>query len=124
MSDVKLYIDWFNIRKYIEYVAYKYENDNIPGVYGIPRGGLIFAVLLSHKMNIPLLLAPVENCIIIDDICDSGESLVHYVKNSSGIDKPKYHITTMFYKKNNLVEPECWYREKKNEWIVYPWEVI
>lgn len=85
--------------------------------------GLIFAILLSHKMNIPLLQAPIENCIIIDDICDTGESLVHYNKNSSGIDKPKYHITTMFYKSNELVEPEFWIKEKENKWIVYPWEV-
>ena len=123
MAIIKRYIDWYNIQKYIECVADKFKDNNVPGVYGLPRGGLIFAVLLSHKMNIPLLQAPIENCIIIDDICDSGESLLHYYKNSSGIEKPKYHITTMFYKENNLVIPEFWYEKKKNEWIVYPWEV-
>lgn len=128
MAIIKRYVNWYNIQKYIECVADKYESyftntNNIPGVYGLPRGGLIFAVLLSHKMNIPLLQAPIENCIIIDDICDTGESLLHYYKNSSSLNKPKYHITTMYYKKNNLVEPEYWFEEKKNEWIVYPWEV-
>lgn len=123
MAIVKRYVDWFEVNKYISYVAEFYKNQNINGVYGIPRGGLIFAVLLSHKMNIPLLQSPMENCIIIDDICDTGESLLHYSKNSSALDKPKYHITTMYYKKNNLVQPELWMNEKKNEWIVYPWEV-
>lgn len=124
MATVKRYIDWYNIQKYIGWIADKYSNiNNISGVYGLPRGGLIFAVLLSHKMDIPLLQAPIENCIIIDDICDTGESLLHYYKNSSSLDKPKYHITTMHYKKNNLVEPEYWYDKKENEWIIYPWEV-
>ena len=123
MAEIKRYIDWYNINKYIEYVADKYKDLNIPGVYGIPRGGLVLAVLLSHKMNIPLLQAPYENCIIIDDICDSGESLLHYAINSSALDKPKYHITTMFYKENNLIEPECWFDKKYKEWICFPWEV-
>ena len=120
---MKEYVNWENIKEYISNVAKFYENKNITGVYGLPRGGLIFAVMLSHKMDIPLLMAPIKNCIIIDDICDSGESLLHYYKNSSGNKKNMYHITTMYYKENELVQPELWFKEKTNDWIVYPWEV-
>lgn len=120
---MKEFVTWDKIQDYINKVTEFYKNKNIIGVYGIPRGGLIFAVLLSHKMNIPLLQSPIENCIIIDDICDSGESLLHYSKNSSALNKPKYHITTMYYKTNNLVKPEFYLKEKENKWIVYPWEV-
>lgn len=116
-------VNWNDIIEYIDKVKEFYQNKNITGVYGIPRGGLILSVLISHKLNIPMLMAPVENCIIVDDICDSGETLIHYQNNSSGDKKCKYHITTMFYKKNNLVKPEFWYKEKKDSWIVYPWEV-
>lgn len=118
----KEYVEWAEIEEYLKKVKQQYEGQRITGVYGIPRGGLIFAVILSHMMNIPLLLAPVEDCIIIDDICDSGESLVHYYKNTSGNKKNKYHITTMYYKENNLVKPEFYLKEKENKWIVYPWE--
>ena len=79
--------------------------------------------MLSYKMNIPLLTAPCDNCIIIDDIVDTGESLLHYDRNSSGTGRKNYHITTMFYKKDSIVVPEYTLFEKKNEWIVYPWEV-
>lgn len=124
MDIIKRYINWNDVQQYIEYIADHFANLSIPGVYGIPRGGLILAVLLSHRMNIPLLQAPVENCIIIDDICDSGETLLHYAVNTSGMAKPKYHITTMFAKENNLVNPEiCYCKKEENEWIVYPWEV-
>lgn len=115
-------VDWKEVSKYINSVNEFYKNKKITGVYGIPRGGLILAVLLSHKMNIPLLQAPTDNCIIIDDICDSGESLIHYYKNSSGNKQKKYHITTMFYKKNKLVIPEMYSYIKKKEWIIFPWE--
>ena len=119
---MKEIVSWQEIENYIEKVKEYYKEENITGVFGLARGGLIFAVMLSHKMNIPLLSAPTENCIIIDDICDSGESLLHYYKNSSGDKKNKYHITTMFYKENGLVKPEYYYKEKEDKWIVYPWE--
>lgn len=119
----KEYVSWKDIENYINKIEDFYKDKNITGVYGIPRGGLIFAVLLSHKMNIPLLLAPVENCIIIDDICDTGESLLHYYKDSSGTKTNKYHITTMYYKNNMLVKPELYIKNKEDKWIVYPWEV-
>lgn len=123
MEISRKYVEWQDIQKYIESVAEFFKNNNITGVYGIPRGGLVLAVLLSHKMNIPLLQAPTENCIIIDDICDSGESLMHYFKNSSGNKKRNNYITTMYYKKNDLVKPDMFFKYKENEWIVYPWEV-
>ena len=59
-------VNWKEIEEYINKVSIYYQNKNVVGVYGLPRGGLVFAVMLSHKMNIPLLLAPVNNCIIID----------------------------------------------------------
>lgn len=117
---MKEIVKWEDIEKYINKVVEYYKDKNITGVYGLPRGGLVFAVMLSHKLNIPLLLAPVENCIIIDDICDSGESLLHYTTNR--YDSNKYHITTMYYKENNLVKPELWFKEKTDNWIIYPWE--
>lgn len=121
--NTKINVTWKDIEEYIEEVKTYYYDKKITGVYGIPRGGTILSVLISHKLDIPLLMAPIEDCIIVDDICDSGESLVHYQNNTSGDKKNKYHITTMFYKKNNLVEPELWFKEKHDDWIIYPWEV-
>ncbi len=119
---MKTEISWKDIEDYIDYVTDYYKDKNISGVYGIPRGGLILAVLISHRLNIPMLMAPADNCIIVDDICDSGETLLHYKKNSSGDKEYNYHITTMFYKDNNLVEPELYFMKKEDKWIVYPWE--
>ena len=119
----KNYISWAQVEDFVELVYRRYRSLKISGVYGLPRGGLVLAVMLSHRLKVPMLMAPTPGCIIIDDICDSGESLLHFDKNSSGDVVQSYHIVTMCYKKNNLdVVPEFWYYEKQNDWIVFPWE--
>lgn len=119
----KLYVTWENVESFVTEVAKMYKNKNVSGVYGIPRGGIILASLLSYKLDIPMLLAPAKNCIIIDDIADTGETLCHYAKNSSGGGESKgYHIVTMFYKEISVVKPEFFMFFKEDKWIVYPWE--
>lgn len=108
-------MDWKEVEYFVEQLA-KELPKNITGVYGIPRGGLCLAVMLSHKLNIPLLAAPSKNCVVIDDIADTGETLYHY--RGKG-----YYIATMYYHKQSRVVPDFWYKEKTNEWIVFPWEV-
>lgn len=133
----KEYVTWKMVEEFICRISALFEGKNISGVYGIPRGGLVLAVMLSHKMGIPLLSAPSEGCIIIDDICDSGESLLHYYNNSSRLKPtlssyaeddgwtPPYHIVTMYYKENKLgVLPDHYFKLKKDKWIVFPWEEV
>lgn len=95
------YITWNDVDKFVETISAKYRN-KINGVYGLPRGGLTLAVMISHVMDIPMLASPCKGCLIVDDICDSGESLLHYVNNSSNPDEAyQYEIATMVYKKIN-----------------------
>ena len=118
-------VTWDDVDKYLNKIASEVDYKKYTGVYGIPRGGLVLAAWLSHKLYLPLLSAPSQNCIIIDDICDSGESLLHYVKQSSNQvgDERKYFITTMFYRPNNLsIKPDLYYNTKEDDWIVFPWE--
>lgn len=119
----KIYIDWKDIEEYLNAVIEDVNKRGLKpsGVYGLPRGGLIYATWLSYKMNIPLLMNPAENCIIIDDISDTGRSLYHFTDNRSQFNK--YYITTMFYCKDTLVMPDFCLKEKKiGDWIVYPYE--
>lgn len=128
---MKEYVSWDDVYEFIDFVERQLEQfyvagkikRGVTGVYGLPRGGLCLAVMLSHRLNVPLLAAPVEGCLIVDDICDSGESLLHYFKNTSGDIENQYVLATMFYKQNELgVVPDCIYRTKTDAWIVFPWE--
>ena len=118
----KIFVEWNQIHDYIDAVAKDLESKNIKptGVYGPPRGGLIFAVLLSHKMNIPLLLNAASGCVVIDDIADSGRTLLHFTENDTQFNK--YYITTMYYHERSLVKPDFFTHLKKNDWIVFPYE--
>ncbi len=119
----KIYVKWEDIEEYLDCVIEEINLRGIKptGVYGLPRGGLIFATWLSYKLDIPLLMHAADGCIIIDDISDTGRSLYHFTENRSQFNK--YFITTMFYVKDSLVKPDFYFKEKiVGNWIVYPYE--
>lgn len=115
---------WNAIERYILAVEKDLNEKGLKptGVYGLPRGGLIYATLLSYRMNIPLLMHAAEGCVIIDDIADSGRTLSHYTENDTQFNK--YYITTMFKHPRSIVEPDFYMYEKNDDWIVYPYEEI
>lgn len=119
----KFYVTWSEIEEYLNAVVEDIKNRDLKptGIYGLPRGGLIFATWLSYKLDLPLLSHAAKDCIIIDDIADTGRSLYHFVDNRTQFNK--YYITTMYYVNDSLVKPDFYYKEKKvDDWIVYPYE--
>ena len=118
----KVYVDWRQVEEFVDRI--KSIGKQFTGVYGLPRGGLVLAVMVSHKLGIPMLMSPTEGCLIVDDICDTGESLLHYVKNSSGDKVHSYTIATLYYKENALgIEPDIYSYRKGEDWIIFPWEM-
>ena len=112
-------VTWTQVKNYVEKIKQKYYG-KITGVYGIPRGGLVLATIVSYMLDVPLLLAPCKDCLIIDDIADSGRTLLHYTENDT--QSNKYYISTMFYCKRSVVVPDYYFMIKNDEWIEYPWE--
>lgn len=119
----KVYVTWEEVEKFIYDVEDYLTNEgiNITGVYGLPRGGLITAVMLSHKLNVPMLMAPCDGCLIVDDIADSGRSLMHYTDNDTQFNK--FTIATMYYHERSVVKPNFYRWYKGDDWIVFPWEI-
>lgn len=114
-----LYVSWTDVERYTNSLVNYIANNNLKfdGVYGLPRGGLVLAVILSHKLDIPLLMAPSKNSLVVDDIADSGKTLLHY--NEKG-----YFISTMFYHTDSCVKPSYYsFNKHKNTWIIFPWEI-
>ena len=119
----KTFVTWEQIDDYLNHVVEDVKKRGLKptGVYGLPRGGLIYAIWLSYKLDIPVLLHAADNCIIIDDIADTGRSLYHFRENRTQFNK--YYITTMYFVKDSLVVPDFYMYEKKiGDWIVYPYE--
>ena len=111
----KVYLDWDEIIDCIQILSRTIFMDypNIDSVMGLPRGGLIPAVLISHELGIPLVIEPENNTIIVDDINDTGETL----SNAPG----RYHAV-LHHKSSSKFKPNFYAKEVGPEWIVYPWE--
>lgn len=120
----KVFVTWEEVETFIDQVG-KYiwlNNKHYTGVYGVPRGGIVLATMLSYNLDIPLLLAPIKGCLIIDDIADTGKSLCHYRDTETNFNK--YDIITMYYADwNSSVVPDLYFKLKEEDtWIVFPWE--
>lgn len=70
-------------------------------IYGIPRGGVPIAMVLSEKLGIPLVSEPSDdNILIVDDLVDSGKTLQEFKGNDTAVlyRKPHSPQTTYFVK--------------------------
>ena len=122
MQPEKLFVTWKDMEEFVDSLIEEMNNQGFKptGVYGIPRGGLIPATLISYKLDIPLLMNASKGCLIVDDIADSGRTLLHFTENDTQFNK--YFIATMFYHKRSIVKPNYYKFEKQDKWIVFPWE--
>lgn len=122
MQPEKIYVSWKDMEEFVDSLINELNKQNFKptGVYGIPRGGLILATLISYKMDIPLLMNASKDCLIVDDIADSGRTLLHFTENDTQFNR--YFIATMFYHKRSIVKPNFYKFEKNDKWIVFPWE--
>jgi len=105
----------------IRQIASKIQKDykgRIDSVYGISRGGLIPAVYLSHLLDVPVVEDDYigKETLIIDDICDSGQTLASYTYLGCV-------TATVYFHKQSIFEPDIWIYEKKDAWVQFPWEV-
>ena len=116
----KIYLDWEEFGIMVDKLAelIKKSKFKFDCVYGIPRGGIILAVCLAHKLNLPILtrpLRPTEDSLVADDISDTGLTLEGY----------KYKKSACLYTTNwTKVQPDfaLKLKQSKEDWIVFPWE--
>jgi len=111
----KVYLEWDTIHDLVDVLAEKIKHNypNIDSVTGLARGGLIPAVLLSHKLDIPWTLAVHKNTLVVDDINDTG----HTLSKSPGV-----YTAVLHHKPTSIFLPSVYAEEVGTEWIVYPWE--
>ena len=75
------------------------------------------------KFLIFLICRQKKKVVLIDDIVDSGESMVEILKIlKNKFPKCEFKIATIFYKKTALIQADFTIREA-TEWIEFFWEV-
>lgn len=122
----KVFFDWEWISTQIESIGEQLQAvNNVEFIAGIPRGGLIPAVLLSHKYGIPYiglesakkLPSDVKKkVIVVDDIADTGNTLTQ-------IQQHGFLTATLVRRYSSTFIPDivgdviC-----NDDWLVFPWE--
>ena len=118
----KVFISWSWVDQQIEVIAKKIDNNSeFVAVTGVPRGGLIPAVMLSHKLGLKYI--PYEQAtrkkkpvLVIDDISDSGFTL-------TDIGRKGFKTATLCVRYNTQYTPDYYGEEITNDkWLVFPWE--
>lgn len=112
----KVYLSWDDIEQSVDKLCKQISEQSrtITSVTGLKRGGLIPAVLISHKLNIPYVDSIHPNTLVVDDICDTGETL--------GFNPLEAPTAVLHYKPTAKLKPTFYAEEVGNDWIVYPWE--
>jgi len=124
----KIFLSWNDIESLVDNLAEQINKmDKKPFyIYGVPRGGAIPAVWLSHKTGIDYYqlnsaqiskTADLSHILIVDDICDSGETIKKLKENF-----PKCQTATLYYKEIAIDKPDIYGEVTGEEWLVFPWE--
>ena len=98
----KKYITWAEIQRRIDTI----DKEGVK-VFGIPRGGAIVACLLRKAIRV---MTHEEATLILDDICDTGET------------RNEYHLLTMGKPFFAVVDKLSVAEHKKWPWVRFPWE--
>jgi len=118
MSDkIIIHIDWDTFGKLAQGLVAKIKDSGFTfdGVYGIPRGGLPLAVIMSHHLNLPLLVRSTTESLVVDDISDEGTTLstIKHKKIATLITTPWTQTKPDFCMESKV---------KRDSWVVFPWE--
>ncbi len=124
----KVFMSWKWVDDQIDELAKRLKDRKLRYISGIPRGGLIPAIMLSHKLGVTYIPFDEakkygrhdirfknEDILLVDDICDSGVTMKDYA--------PRFITATLCLRYVSETIPE-YYGEKieDDRWLVFPWE--
>ena len=127
MTKDKYFLSWKWVDEQLNNIGDRLEGVEVEFVSGIPRGGLIPAVMMSHAFGFKYIsytsakLLPTElrkKTLVIDDIADTG----HTLKEALEL---KFITSTLAMRVGSVATPRL-YGEliTDQRWLVFPWETL
>lgn len=119
-----MYYYWEQFDEDAKKIAAWIGKNNIKNIYGVKRGGLVLAIKLSYLLDKPLaiLIDEIEErTLVVDDICDSGRTLLRL---NSKVPMFRLLTATLFAINNDLYTPSfsVHKKRKRGSFIIFPWE--
>lgn len=129
MDSKKLLLTWEAFDEAVFAGAEEFRNSpwvmdgNCTGIYGIPRGGLVLAIALSHHLDLPLLPSPQKRCIVVDDVIETGRTMLKLLDDCNKAGITDQHIAAWTWVSKNEDLSTGYYKfVDPDVWIVFPWE--
>jgi hypoxanthine phosphoribosyltransferase len=143
-------LTWPQIEKDVSELASLFP-DTFDVIIGVGRGGLIPAVLLSHRLNIRSIfnfsvqtynennesleedvnqeldhhfIAKYSNkkILVVDDLSDKGKTL-HYINKYLNDHKLAATFATLYIKEGTTFIPNFYIKSfNDHQWLIFPWE--
>ena len=124
----KVFLSWKWVDDQLNIIGDKLDIvDELEFVAGIPRGGLIPAVMMSHAFGIKYIsyssakALPGElkkKTLVVDDISDSGKTLAE-------ADKEGFLIASLALRSGSKTVPNFIGQTINDDrWLVFPWEKL
>lgn len=125
----KTFISWSEINDLLDDIQRQIKDSGtrFEMIAGVTRGGLVPAVMMSHRLSLPMMaLAPntpilpislAKKTLIIDEIYDTGKT----IKELQQVN-PLTQFAVLYH---NIDLPELPFYGKKmrlDNWLVFPWE--
>ena len=120
----KLLMTWREYDQAMRRLVKRLSNYEFDSILAIPNGGCIPGVMLYNLLDKPILyhpeFYPYKHPLVVDDISDSGKTLVGVagILEAQGI---PYTTLTIHYKPKSCFKPDLYFK-KTSRWVVYPWE--
>ena len=145
----KIKLSWDEMCESCEDIVEKIKDTGvaIDTVVAIARGGVIPGSIIARAINAKLQVIKASsygednkrgdleadtvfadgNVLLVDDICDSGNTLNHIERNVVPYSSnSKIYTSAIYYKPNKLHDPDFWSRILPNDppvWVIFPWEL-
>ena len=129
MSNNKFFLSWKWVDEQVENIADIIEDSvsEFKYISGIPRGGLIPGVYLSHRLGLKYIpykdaldlpLSEKKDVLVVDDICDTGDTVFDASENG-------FRVATLAFRYSSPFIPDFYSQKITNDdWLVFPWERI
>lgn len=122
-----LKVEWNDVEKICTNLGQRIGQFTTPEyIYGIPRGGLVPATILSHALGVPLIIDDMvarklayegRRILVVDDINDTGRTLSQW-RIGENVQ------TIVLYEREGTTYRADWVGEMITHtgWLLMPWE--
>lgn len=115
-------VTWTEVNLLCQVLAKKIEpfKQDFTAIYGVPRGGLIPAVILSNLTGLPMYFSQNsldKKVLVVDDIIDTGRTAEKI------IEKGGITFATLFINPSSSIKSSFYGSiHDAKQWIIFPWE--